>query len=99
MSRHLKHTLRRVYLLLSGAPQITVTKALPDEVKYLQQYDKMKAFVNHYIDMPDRTADLLIRFLHQNDGKLSNRDRSKEFSALTDEEVQVFENKFEEISQ
>ena len=77
----------------------TITKALPDEVKYLQQYDKMKAFVNHYIDMPDRTADLLIRFLHQNDGKLSNRARSKEFSALTDEEVQVFENKFEEISQ
>ena len=77
----------------------TVTKALPDEVKYLQQYDKMKSFVNHYIDMPDRTADLLIRFLHQNDGKLSNRARSKEFSALTDEEVQVFEHKFEEISQ
>ncbi|MCB9985900.1 MAG: Fic family protein [Micavibrio sp.] len=75
----------------------TITKALPDEVKYLQQYDEMKAFVNNYIDMPDRTADLLIRFLHQNDGKLSNRARSKEFSALTDEEVQVFENKFEEI--
>lgn len=75
----------------------TITKALPDEVKYLQQYDEMKAFVNNYIDMPDRTADLLIRFLHQNDGKLSSRARSKEFSALTDEEVQVFENKFEEI--
>ena len=75
----------------------TITKALPDEVKYLQRYDEMKAFVNNYIDMPDRTADLLIRFLHQNDGKLSNRARSKEFSALTDEEVQVFENKFEEI--
>lgn len=75
----------------------TITKALPDEVQYLQQYDEMKAFVNHYIDMPDRMADLLIRFLHQNDGKLSSRARSKEFSALTDEEIQVFENKFEEI--
>ncbi len=75
----------------------TIANALPDEVKYLQQYDEMKAFVNNYIDMPDRTADLLIRFLHQNDGKLSNRARSKEFSALTDEEVRVFENKFEEI--
>lgn len=75
----------------------TITKALPDEVKYLQQYDEMKAFVNNYIDMPDRTADLLIRFLHQNDGKLSNRARSKEFSALAGEEVRVFENKFEEI--
>ena len=75
----------------------TITKALPDEVKYLQRYDEMKAFVNNYIDMPDRTADLLIRFLHQNDGKLSKRALDKEFSALTDDEVQVFENKFEEI--
>lgn len=75
----------------------TITKALPDEVKYLQQYDEMKSFVNNYIDMPDRTANLLIRFLHQNDGKLSNRARRKEFSALEDEEVIVFENKFEEI--
>lgn len=75
----------------------TITKVLPDEVKYLQQYDEMKAFVNNYIDMPDRMADLLIRFLHQNDGKFSNRARSKEFSSLTDGEIQVFENKFEEV--
>ena len=75
----------------------TVTKILPDEVKYLRQYDKMKAFVDDCIDMPDRTVSLLINFLHQNNGKLSNRARSKEFSALTDEEVQMFENKFEEI--
>lgn len=75
----------------------TITKALPDEVKYLQRYDEMKAFVNNYIDMPDRTADLLIRFLHQNDGKLSKRALDKEFAALTEDEVKVFENKFEEI--
>ncbi len=77
----------------------TITKALPDEVKYLQRYDEMKAFVNNYIDMPDRTADLLIRFLHQNDGKLSKRALDKEFAALTDDEVQVFENKFAEVFQ
>lgn len=75
----------------------TITKALPDEVKYLQQYDEMKAFVNNYIDMPDRIADLLIRFLRHNDGKLSNRARSKEFSELTDKEIKAFENKFAEI--
>ena len=77
----------------------TITKALPDEVKYLQRYDEMKAFVNNYIDMPDRTADLLIRFLHQNDGKFSKRARGKEFSALTDDEVRVFESKFAEVFQ
>jgi hypothetical protein len=75
----------------------TITKALPDEVKYLQHYDEMKAFVNNYIDMPDRTADLLIRLLHQNDGKFSHRARNKEFSDLSDKEVQVFESKFAEV--
>ena len=75
----------------------TITKVLPDKVKYLLQYDEMKAFVNNYINMPDRTASLLIHFLLQNDGKLSKRARSKEFLALTDEEVQLFERKFKEI--
>lgn len=75
----------------------TITKALSDEIKYLQQHDEMKMFVNNYIEMSDRTADLLIRFLHQNDGKFSNRTLDKEFSKLTNEEVKVFENKFEEI--
>ena len=74
-----------------------ITKALPDKVKYLQKYEEMKAFVNNYIDMPNHTANLLISFLHQNDGKFSNRARNKEFIALTDEEVQMFENKFKEI--
>lgn len=75
----------------------TIKKALPEEVRYLQQYDEMKSFVNNYIDMPDRTADLLIRFLHQNKGALSNRARTKEFAELTDEEVEVVEHKFQDV--
>jgi hypothetical protein len=77
----------------------TITKALPAEVDYLQKYDVMKAFVNNAIDMPDRTADLLIRFLYQHNGKLSQRAKEKEFSALTEEEIKVFENKFKEINE
>jgi len=75
----------------------TITKTLPEEVKYLQQYDLMKSFINNYIDMPDRIADLLISFLRRNKGKFSKRARKKEFSALTDNEVKVFEDKFDEI--
>ncbi|MDG1437105.1 MAG: Fic family protein [Rickettsiaceae bacterium] len=75
----------------------TITKALPDEVKYLQRYDLMKSFVNNYIDMPDRTADLLISFLYQNNGKLSNRAKNKEFSLLNKDEIKALENKFIQI--
>ena len=75
----------------------TITKTLPDEVNYLQQYDAIKAFVNSYIDMPDRTASSLIHLLHQNNGKLPKRARRGEFSVLTEEEVKAFEAKFSEI--
>ncbi|NBB76101.1 MAG: DJ-1/PfpI/YhbO family deglycase/protease [Bacteroidetes bacterium] len=41
--------------------------------------------------MPDKTVALLIRFLEQNNGKLSNRARTQEFSALNNEEVELIE--------
>lgn len=75
----------------------TISKTLPAEVDYLQKYDWMKSFVSQYIDMADHTADLLIRFFNQNDGKLSRRAQSREFSALTGEEIRVLESKYEEI--
>ncbi len=64
---------------------------------YLQKYDQMKTFVNQYIDMPDRTVDLLISFLNQNGCKFSKRAKSKDFSALTDDEIEVLESKYEEV--
>jgi hypothetical protein len=57
----------------------------------------MRAFINNYLDMPNLKIDLLIRFLSQNQGKISNRGRSKEFEALKDEEVQVIESKYQDI--
>jgi hypothetical protein len=75
----------------------TVNKTLPEEVDYLTKYDLLKDFIKNYVDMPDRLIDLLIRFLNQNDGRLSNRARGKEFSALINKEVQAIENKYDEI--
>lgn len=75
----------------------TVNKILPEEMDFLTRYDRLNHFVKHYLDMPDKTIDLLIRFLHRNDGRLSKRALNKEFSALTDEEVQVIENKYADV--
>ena len=44
--------------------------------------------VEAFLDMPERLIDLLFRFLSQNDGRLSQRARTQEFSELTDEEAQ-----------
>ncbi len=56
-------------------------------------------FIKNYIDMPDKLVDLLIRFLDQNGGKLSKRAREKEFSQLTETEVEAIERKRDEIFQ
>jgi hypothetical protein len=47
--------------------------------------------------MPDGMIDLLIRFLDQNNGRLSKRARDKEFSRLTEAEVQTIERKYADI--
>ena len=62
---------------------------------YLQKYDTMKTWLDYRFQMPDNTVALLIRFLEQNEGKLSKRARENEFSALNDEEVLDIEENFE----
>lgn len=75
----------------------TVNKSLPEEVAYLKKYDILNEFIKNYIDMPDKHVDLLIRFLSQNNGKISQRAREREFQKLTDTEIQTIENKFNEV--
>lgn len=75
----------------------TVNVMLPEEVTYLTRYDLLNNFIKNYVDMPDKLVDLLIRFLYQNDGRLSQRARDKEFNRLTEDEVQSIENKYDEF--
>ena len=44
--------------------------------------------------MPDKLVGTLVRFLEQNNGVLSNRARTKEFSKLKDKEVDVIERTY-----
>lgn len=75
----------------------TVNKILPEEVKYLERYDRINIFIKNYIDMPDKMVDLLITFLRQNEGILSKRALGKEFDKLTDKEAQAIESKYREV--
>ena len=69
----------------------TVINTLPEEVKYLERHDKMRTVIVKHFDMPDKDMENLIGFLRQNDGTLSKRARTKEFKALTDDEVAMLE--------
>jgi hypothetical protein len=49
------------------------------------------------VDMPDRTMDLLLRFLRQNGGRLSQRAREGELTAMSDGEVASAERAYADL--
>lgn len=77
----------------------TIDEDLPRETEFLRRYDQFRAVVETVADMPERTIDLLFRFLHQNHGSLSKRARDKEFAPLTDSEVTRFEEAYKDLFQ
>lgn len=74
----------------------TVEHDLPDEVRFLEAFDQFRRRVHEIVDMPDRTADLLLRFLRQGGGRLSKRARDREFATLTDAETTELERAYAE---
>ena len=75
----------------------TIEKIIPEELDYLEKYDRLTKFINNFLSLPDTKVDLLIKFLNQNNGKLSKNKRQKVFADITDEEVSSIEEKFQTI--
>ena len=75
----------------------TIEKIIPDELNYLEKYDRMTQYINTYLSLPDTNVDLLIKFLDQNNGKLSKNKRQKEFDDFSDEEISSIEENFQSI--
>jgi Fic/DOC family len=73
----------------------TIEEDLPRETKFLARYDQFRTRIETIVDMPDRTIDLLFRFLHQNGGHLSNRAREHEFTQLTEIEATAIERAYQ----
>ena len=73
----------------------TVDQDLPQELAYLEAYDRFSKAIQEMVDMPERKVNLLQRFLHQGKGHLSKRARGNEFAALTDGEVEAVEALYE----
>ncbi|MFC1766848.1 cell filamentation protein Fic, partial [Planctomycetota bacterium] len=58
---------------------------------------RMYTFIEVLFDIPDKTIEMLLGFLRQGQGKLSQRARSREFKALTDEEAALPEDRYADI--
>src|SRR5438876_1413721 len=75
----------------------TVVEDLPQEIRFLDAFDKFASAVKEIVEMPDREIELLRGFLAQGRGHLSKRAREKEFRALTDEEVTQIEGLYKNL--
>src|SRR5207249_2510820 len=60
----------------------TVEHDLPDEVRFLEAFDRFAAGVKEVVEMSDRQIERLRGFLEQGEGRLSDRARDREFAAL-----------------
>lgn len=74
----------------------TVDHDLPDEVAFLEAFDRFAAAVKEIAEMPDRQIERLRGFLEQGKGHFSNRAREREFAALTDQEAVRIESLYAE---
>lgn len=74
----------------------TVTRDLPEEVAYLEAYDRFANEGQSIVDMPGSTINLLHRFLSQGGGQLSKRARTGEFAELSDAEIERIERLYAE---
>jgi hypothetical protein len=75
----------------------TIENIIPNEIKYIQQFDEMKRYLEDVFEMPDSVVALLIRFLEQNNGSLSKRAKEKEFRQLNEKEIQEIEENYKSI--
>lgn len=75
----------------------TIEKIIPEELDFLEKYDRMTNYINSIVTLQDTKVDLLIKFLNQNHGKLSKNKREKEFEELTDEEIKSIEESYSSI--
>jgi Fic family protein len=75
----------------------TIENIIPQEVDYLRKYDEFKLFIDESFEMPDNMVSLLVSFLEQGNGTLSNRAIKKEFSMLSEAEIKRIENEFKTI--
>lgn len=81
---------------LYASVEDTIKNIIPAEVNYLIKYDQFKSFLDNQFEMPDKLVNVLVRFLEQNAGKLSQRARTKELESLTDTEIEKIEAAFAE---
>jgi hypothetical protein len=76
---------------LYGCVERAIDKDLPREIDFLRRNDEAMRRVMNTVEMPDRMAENLVRFIRLNENMLGRKRREGEFEKLTDDEVASIE--------
>jgi hypothetical protein len=68
-----------------------IDKDLPQEIDFLRRNDEAMRRIMNTVEMPDRMAENLVRFIRLNEGKLGGKRCAGEFEKLTEDEVAFIE--------
>ena len=69
----------------------TIFTDFKEELKFIINYDSARRQIQHVIDMPDKLIDLIIKYIAQNKGSLSDTKRKRLFDMLTEKEIEDIE--------
>ncbi|MBC7934228.1 MAG: Fic family protein [Rhizobacter sp.] len=83
-------------LYLTATIHATLQEDMPQELLFIQRYDEVKRSLQRIVDMPDKDINLMIMFLHQNNGILSKGKR-EHFKKLTEKEMDDMQAEFREV--
>ena len=75
----------------------TIEEIIPAEIEYLHKYDLLFQYITTIVSLSDSMVDLLIKYIIQNKGKLSNKKRKKDFDELSDSEILKIEEYYSSI--
>jgi hypothetical protein len=64
---------------------------LPREIDFLRRNDEALRRIMNMVEMPDRMAENLVRFIRLNEGELGRKRREGEFEKLTNDEMTSIE--------
>jgi hypothetical protein len=76
---------------LFQALERTVVHDLPEEISFLLGFDRARQALNTLADWPSHTLETFIRVVHQDNDKLSIKERKAHFDWLHEDEVARFE--------
>jgi hypothetical protein len=76
---------------LYGCVERAIEKDLPQEIDFLRRNDEALRRIMNLVEMPDRMAENLVRFIRLNAGELGRKRQEGEFAGLTEDEVAAIE--------